>query len=145
MSSSFGTPWTVAHKSPQSMGFPRQEYWSRLPFLSPRDLPDPEIEPGSPALQADSLPLSHLEPFVPSFNKAGTHSLAHPNMCSAPTCGEALSSRTSRSMPWLVLSSLWVHVIAGILWKGFSYIQQWILASILGDWRTLKKSQREGL
>ena len=91
MSSSFGTPWTVAHKAPQSMGFPRQEYWSRLPFLSPRDLPDPEIEPGSPALQADSLPLSHLEPFVPSFNKAGTHSLAHPNMCSAPTCGEAVS------------------------------------------------------
>ena len=37
------------------MGFPRQEYWSGLPFPSSRDLPDPEIEPGSPALQADSL------------------------------------------------------------------------------------------
>ena len=38
------------------MGFSRQEYWSGLPFPSPEDLPDPGIEPGSPALQADSLP-----------------------------------------------------------------------------------------
>ena len=38
------------------MGFPRQEYWSGLPFPSPGDLPDPGIEPGSPTLQADSLP-----------------------------------------------------------------------------------------
>jgi len=38
------------------MGFPRQEYWSRLPFPSPGALPDTEIEPGSPALQADALP-----------------------------------------------------------------------------------------
>ena len=37
------------------MEFPRQEYWSELPFLSPGDLPDPAIKPGSPALQADSL------------------------------------------------------------------------------------------
>ena len=49
-------PWTVAHQAPLSIGFFRQEYWSRLPFPSPGDLPDPEIEPGSPALQADSLP-----------------------------------------------------------------------------------------
>ena len=38
------------------MGFSRQEYWSGLPFPSPGDLPDPEIEPESPALQADALP-----------------------------------------------------------------------------------------
>ena len=38
------------------MGFPRQEYWSELPFASPEDLPDPGIEPRSPALQANSLP-----------------------------------------------------------------------------------------
>ena len=37
------------------MGFSRQEYWSGLPFPSPGDLPDPGIEPGSPALEADSL------------------------------------------------------------------------------------------
>ena len=42
-----------------SMGFSRQEHWSGLLFPSPRDLPDPGMEPGSPALQADSLPLSY--------------------------------------------------------------------------------------
>ena len=42
------------------MGFPRQEYWSGWPFPPPADLPDPEIELESPALQVDSLPLSHL-------------------------------------------------------------------------------------
>ena len=49
------TLWTVAHQAPLPMGFSRQEYWSGLPFPSPGDLPHPEIEPGSPALQADSL------------------------------------------------------------------------------------------
>ena len=43
-------PWTVDHQAPLSMGFPRQEYWSGLPFAAPGDLPDPEIEPGSPPL-----------------------------------------------------------------------------------------------
>jgi len=42
------------------MGFPRQEYWSRLPFPSPGDLPDPRMQLTSSALHADSLPLSHL-------------------------------------------------------------------------------------
>ena len=42
------------------MRFPRQKYWSGLPFPSPGDLCDPGIEPASPALQADSLPLSYL-------------------------------------------------------------------------------------
>ena len=48
------TPWTVARQAPPSMGFSRQEYWSGLP---PGDLPNPGIEPRSPALQADSLSL----------------------------------------------------------------------------------------
>ena len=51
----FGTPWTVAYQAPLSMGFSRQEYWSGVPFPSPGDLPDPGIEPRSPALQADAL------------------------------------------------------------------------------------------
>ena len=51
----FGTPWTVAYQTPPSMGFSRQEYWSGLPFPSAGDLPDPGIEPQSPALQAGSL------------------------------------------------------------------------------------------
>ena len=58
----FATPWTVALQAPLSTGFSRQEYWSGLPFPSPGDLPDPEIELTSisaPALQAGSLLLSH--------------------------------------------------------------------------------------
>ena len=50
------TPWSVVLHAPLSVGFSRQEYWRRLPFPSPGDLPDPGIEPRSPALQADSLP-----------------------------------------------------------------------------------------
>ena len=55
MSDSFMTPWTVACQSPLSMGFPRQEYWSGLPFPSPGDLPNPEIQPVFPALAGRSL------------------------------------------------------------------------------------------
>ena len=56
MSDSSAIPWTVAYQASLSMGFSRQEYWNGLPFPSPGDLPDPGIEPRSPALQADSLP-----------------------------------------------------------------------------------------
>ena len=51
--------WTVALQVPPSVGFSKQEYWSGLPFPSPGDLPNPGIEPMSPAFQVDSLPLSH--------------------------------------------------------------------------------------
>ena len=57
----FAAPWTVAYQAPPSMGFSRQEYWSGLPFPSPGDLPDPGIEPGSPALQADALTSEPLQ------------------------------------------------------------------------------------
>ena len=55
----FATPWTVAHQAALSMEFSRQEYWRVLPFLSPRDLPNPGIKPRSPALQV-RYQLSHL-------------------------------------------------------------------------------------
>ena len=48
------TPWTVACRAPLSMGFSMPEYWGGLPFPSPGDLPNPGIESGSPASQADS-------------------------------------------------------------------------------------------
>ena len=54
VSNSFVTLWTVARQASLSMGFSRQEYWSGLPFPSPGDLPNPGIEPTSPAWQADS-------------------------------------------------------------------------------------------
>ena len=90
----FVTPWTVAHQSLLSMEFSRQEYWSRLSFLSPGDFPDPGIQPGSPTSQADFLSskppqtrdfthnwglneylvklLSHIWLFVPPWTGQGT-------------------------------------------------------------------------
>ena len=61
--------WTAARQAPLSMEFSRQEYWNGLPFPSLGDLPNPGIEPGSPALQADSLP---SEP-------PGKHTAAYPS------------------------------------------------------------------
>ena len=66
MSEFFATLWTVARLAPLSMEFSRQEYWSGLPFPSPGNLPKPGIEPGLPALQADSLP---AEPPGKPFNQ----------------------------------------------------------------------------
>ena len=57
----FAVPWTVARQAPLPMGFSRKEYWNGLPFPSPRDLPDPEINPHLLCLlqwQAGSLPLA---------------------------------------------------------------------------------------
>ena len=51
------TPCPVAHQAPLSMGFPRPKYQSGLPFPSPGDLPNPGIQPGFSALQANSLPI----------------------------------------------------------------------------------------
>ena len=59
MSNSFVTPWTGAYQTPLSMGFCRQEYWSRLPFPFPGNLPNPGAEPTFSALKGRFLPLSH--------------------------------------------------------------------------------------
>ena len=56
MSGFFETPWIVARQAPLSVGFPRQEYWSGLPFPSPGELPKLGIKSASPTLQVDSLP-----------------------------------------------------------------------------------------
>ena len=62
--------WTVTLQAPLSTGFSRQEYWSGLPFPPAEDLPDPGMEPVSPALQADSLPSQPLgKPLINSFFK----------------------------------------------------------------------------
>ena len=69
----FVTLWTVAHRAPLSMGFPRQKYWRGLPFLSPRDLPDPGIEPHLLHWQVDS---SHWATGKPGWEPA--HLLLNP-------------------------------------------------------------------
>ena len=65
-------PCTIAQQAPLSMGFSRQQYWSGLPFPSMGDLPHPGIEPGSPALQVDSLPTELFNTFDKSSYQAGS-------------------------------------------------------------------------
>ena len=65
----FAAPWTTACQTPQSVEFPRQEYWSGLPFLSPGDLPDPGIEPASPASPALAGGFLTTEPSIQNRNK----------------------------------------------------------------------------
>ena len=71
----FATPWAVAYQAPLSVGFSRQEYCSGLPFPSPGDLPDPGIEPRSPALEADALTSEQLQSCL---------TLCDPKDCSLP-------------------------------------------------------------
>ena len=92
MSDSFATPWTVAHQAPLHMGFSRQEYWSGLPFPSPGDLPDPGIEPRSPALQADAW-FGYICVVVQSPSCVQLFVTPWPAACQA-----SLSSTVSRSL-----------------------------------------------
>ena len=74
----FMTPWIVARQATLSIEFSRQEYWSGYPFPSPGDLPNPGIEPVSPALQADSLPaeiLGKLLAYTSTKSKGGLESV----------------------------------------------------------------------
>ena len=98
------TPWIVAHQTPLSMGFSRQEAWSGLPFPSPGDLPDPGIEAGSPALQADSLPTelqgkTRLKGRVPQTlrHHVPTHMLQHDGRRTREQALEQWAPRTGRT------------------------------------------------
>ena len=91
----FAIPRTVACQAPLSMGFPRKEYRSGLPFPSREDLPDPGIVPVSPALQADSLPLSHL------YYLNSVQSLSHVRLfvtLRTAACQASLSITNSQSL-----------------------------------------------
>ena len=65
----FVTLWAVACQAPLSMELSRQEYWSGLPFPSPKDLPNPGIKPRSPALQTDSLLSGQLVKDLPAMQE----------------------------------------------------------------------------
>ena len=73
----FVTPWIVVGQAPLSMGFPRQEYWSGLPRLPPGNLPDPGIEPRSPASSASQAVCLLLSP-------QGSHYAAHKHINPRP-------------------------------------------------------------
>ena len=82
----FETPWTVAYQAPPSMGFSRQEYWSGLPFPSPGDLPDPGIEPGSSALEADALPSEPPGSLMHVYWKESDVAQSCPTLCDPMDC-----------------------------------------------------------
>ena len=79
LSNSFEAPWTVACQSPLSMGFPRQEHWSGLPFPSLGHLPDPEIQPEAPALAGGFFTSGHLG--IPSMVLTKIEVLSQPSLC----------------------------------------------------------------
>ena len=97
----FVTPWTVAHQAPLPMGFPRQEYWSWLPFPVPGDLPDPGMEPTSPALQADSLPSHWGSPSLDIRAATASRTVTTPAPppwcdCTLPEAGSKVTCSTSQ-------------------------------------------------
>ena len=101
----FATLWTEAHQAPLTMEFSRQEYWSGFPFPPPRDLPDLGIKPASPALQADSLPLSHLgSPTVPMPAYSVARSCLILCNCSPPGSSDH-GILQARILEWVPISS----------------------------------------
>ena len=84
------------------MGFPRQEYWSGLPFPSPEDLPDPGIEPAFPVLQADSIPLvlnSHKNVYSPvERNEVLVHAATWMGLKNIKLCERSQKQKTTYCM-----------------------------------------------
>ena len=74
----FATPWTLTHQALLSMGFPRQKYWSGLPFPSPGDLPDPGTESWSPALSLERLEQSRCQAHPCSWSHVSPRNLRRP-------------------------------------------------------------------
>ena len=115
----FATPWAIALQAPLSMGFSRQEYWSGLPCPPPGDLPNPGIEPGSSALQANSLPseqpgkpMDYILHQYLGENYSSIQSLSHVWLFVTPWTAARQSSLSitnswvcSNSCPW----SQWCH------------------------------------
>ena len=100
-----------------SVGFPRQEYWSGLPFLSLGDLPDLGIEPtspASPAFHVDSLPLSHLASLI-----ALTATAAKPRQSCPTLCYPIDGCPTGSSVPGILQASIleWVAISFSNAWK----------------------------
>ena len=115
MSGSFLTPWTVVRQAPLTVGFPKQEYWSGLPLLSPGDLPNPGIEPTSLALQSDSLSFSHLGSSYRHYRDEriwGSERLSGlPNVTELERNGNPNQSR-SASKVWIrVSATMWMQPV----------------------------------
>ena len=103
----FVTPWSIAHQAPLSMGFSREKYWNGLPFPSPGDLPDPGIEPRSPALKADSFPSEPPgNPILCWVLPKNNYSLFSSNICSQ---GWGVSKKRRVLIPCRALWGSWAQ------------------------------------
>ena len=116
---------------PASMGFSRQEYWSGLPFPSPRDLPDPGIEPGSPVLQVDSLLSEQPGKPIKGIHTGLSHTLSlYWNITTHRTCENVLRcgivKETTAALSKLMFPK---HSLPGFF---FFFIQ---ICSIKKTWR----------
>ena len=107
----FATPWTIARQAPLSVGSSREEYWSGLPFPSPRDLPDPGIKPRSPARQVDSLPSGPTgKPTYPKYAAAAAAKSLQscPTLCdpidSSPPGSPVPGILQARTREWVAIS-----------------------------------------
>ena len=108
----FATTWTVARQAPLSMGLSRREYSSGLPFPSPVDLPDPDVNPCLLHWQADSLPLSHQgSPYCPVYiNNCSNYQWMTDNVAKAyPNWTFFLSIFCLTHFFFLAYSMLWLH------------------------------------
>ena len=127
----FVTPWII-----QSMEFSRPGYWSGQPFLSPGDLPNPEIEPRSPTLQEDSLPAEPQgKPKNPGVGVYDTTSVlcippVHALRCQSPcTAAMLLKSRSTAFLTLLSLSVLFANILS---WNTtFFQFEEYGLSTIL--------------
>ena len=131
MSHSFETPWTIALQTPLSMGFPKQEYWSGLPFSSLGDLPGPGIEPSSPALQVDSLPLSHpRSPYIHIYMLLSHFS--HVWLCdpidSSPPGSSVPGILQARTLEWVAINAWKWKVKGKLLSRVRLFMTPWIAA-----------------
>ena len=115
------TPQTVAHQAPLFTGFPRQTYWSGLPFPSPRDLLNPRIKPRSPELQAVSCiagNLLHCRWILYWLNHQGSPSFVLASLLKygdSYTCDLfvplTVNTNTTLSWFWLLYSNTWNHIV----------------------------------
>ena len=102
----FATPWTAAYQAPLSMEFPRQEYWSGLPFPPPGDLPDQGIKPASPAMADEPLSLHQFDFFLPTTTTKSLQSC--PTLCDpidgSPTGSPIPGILQARTLEWVAIS-----------------------------------------
>ena len=137
----FDIPWTVAQQAPLSIGFPRQKYWNRFSFPTPEDLLDPGIEPPSPILQADSLPLHYQGSLYRSISSVQfIHSVVsnslrpHESQHARPPCPSPTPRVHSDSRP----SSQWCHPAVSSSVVPFSSCPQSLPASVFSSESTLR-------